>query len=156
MSAVSMLADGSLHVDPARWTDTHAALIRRAASYPEVSRIFVHPGIKQALCRFAGGDREWLRKVRPWWGHHYHFHIRMSCPPGMAGCANQDPPPAGDGCGSELDWWLSDEPWKPSDTPAAPRAPLRLADLPGECRVVLEAGASPLPAGAVPLPRDKP
>jgi len=29
------------------------------------------------LCDQAGRDRGWLAKVRPWWGHYYHFHVRM-------------------------------------------------------------------------------
>ena len=41
-----------------------------------------------------------------------------------------------DGCGAELAWWLSDEPWQPSNQP--PPEPLRLADLPAECRDMLE------------------
>ena len=67
-------------------------LIKRAASYPQVARIFVHPAIKKALCQMAtqvGKDRAWLGKVRPWWNHHYHFHVRLTCPPGMEGCENQ-------------------------------------------------------------------
>jgi|FEC22Drversion2_1045045.scaffolds.fasta_scaffold01320_11 penicillin-insensitive murein endopeptidase len=158
MPAISMLKPGSRHVDPAVFTPAHAGVIRRAAKYPETARIFVHPGIKKALCETAGSDRAWLRKVRPWWGHHYHFHIRIACPAGSVGCSDQDPPPAGDGCGSELDWWLSDEPWvpRPGAPPPAPARPLTMADLPGECRVVLEAGAMPAAAGAVPLPRPRP
>ena len=56
---------------------------------PEVQRIFVHPAIKKALCERAGKDRGWLAKVRPLWGHHYHFHIRIYCPNG--GCRTQAP-----------------------------------------------------------------
>ncbi len=56
---------------------------QRAASYPEVARIFVHPPIKAELCKWATGDRSWLAKVRPYYGHNYHFHIRMNCPPGF-------------------------------------------------------------------------
>lgn len=154
MSAVSMLAEGTRQVDDSRWTPVHRRLIRRAAEYPEVARIFVHPGIKQKLCAQTEGDRSWLRKVRPWWGHHYHFHIRLACPADSAHCVDQDPPPPGDGCGEELDWWLSDEPWEPSDDPAEPRPPLRVADLPDQCRMVLE--AETLPAAQAPLPPTRP
>jgi penicillin-insensitive murein endopeptidase len=100
ISAISMLkgrldvkgADRS--VDPKKWTDIHARLIRRAASDKRVARIFVNPTIKKALCEFeTSRDRAWLRKVRPWWGHHYHFHVRLSCPSGSGGCKNQNPPP---------------------------------------------------------------
>lgn len=160
ISATSMLKGETRVVDPNIWTPAHAALIRRAAKMPETARIFVHPAIKKALCDFAGNDRGWLRTVRPWWGHYYHFHIRIACPAGSTGCSNQDPPPAGDGCGEELDWWLSDEPWKPSPTPPAPKKPLTMADLPQECRLVVDASAggtaaAPAPA-VVPMPRQRP
>ncbi|MEJ8570843.1 penicillin-insensitive murein endopeptidase [Microbaculum marinum] len=156
ISATSMLKDGVREVDPNIWTPAHAALIRRAAKFPQVARIFVHPAIKKALCDFAGNDRDWLRKVRPWWGHHYHFHIRISCPAGSTGCVNQAPPPAGDGCGSDLAWWLSDEPWKPADGPVKPKPPMTMADLPQECRMVADVQAqAPVPTNA-PAPRPNP
>ena len=65
------------------WTEAHARLIKRAASYPEVARIFVHPPIKAELCKWATGERSWLAKVRPYYGHNYHFHIRINCPQGF-------------------------------------------------------------------------
>ena len=97
-----MLVDGTRTADPARLTDSRIALIRRAALDPEVTRIFVHPGIKQALCARAGDDRGWLTKVRPWWGHDSHFHVRLACPAGEPECRPQEPPPTGDGCGEDL------------------------------------------------------
>ncbi|HEX6013505.1 MAG TPA: penicillin-insensitive murein endopeptidase [Geminicoccaceae bacterium] len=135
---VSMLADGTRVADPARLTPAHVALIRRAARDPNVARIFVHPGIKQALCRVAGGDRSWLAKVRPWWGHDSHFHVRLACPPGEPLCRGQEAPPPGDGCGQDLAWWLGDEPWRPKP-PGPPPKPVTLADLPAECAAVLRA-----------------
>lgn len=150
ISAISMLKGPSnvkgadRGVDPARWSDDHARLIRRAAQDRRVARIFVHPGIKQALCRFETGNRDWLRKVRPWWGHHYHFHIRITCPADSAGCTDQTPPPPGDGCGQALSWWLSDEPWVPkkpadTDTPRTPakKKEIRMGQLPAACTEVL-------------------
>lgn len=137
LPAVPMLADGTRRVDPARFGAVHMALIREAVLLPEVARIFVHPGIKQALCERASGDRSWLGKVRPWWGHDSHFHIRLRCPEGEPLCRDQEPPPAGDGCGAELAWWLSEEPWRPKP-PGPPPEPLTLADLPPECAAVLD------------------
>ncbi|WP_394699174.1 penicillin-insensitive murein endopeptidase [uncultured Cohaesibacter sp.] len=172
VSAISMLKNGTRTVDRTKFTDAHFRLIKRAASTPGVARIFVHPGIKKALCDMAGSDSDWLRQVRPWYGHHYHFHVRMSCPPGSPGCVNQAPPPAGDGCGKELAWWLSDEPWKPAkpvkkDPNKKPKKKrqVTLADLPQACTAVLNAeplqvaGArySPTPADAVTaLPKPRP
>lgn len=165
VSAISMLKDGTRTVDPKKFTDAHLRLIKRAASTPGVARIFVHPGIKKAMCDRAGSDRDWLRKVRPWYGHHYHFHVRMSCPPGQQGCVNQAPPPAGDGCGKDLAWWLSDAPWTPKK-PKPGAKPVKkkqttLSDLPAACTTVLEADPVPglasntaaTPAPYVPIER---
>jgi penicillin-insensitive murein endopeptidase len=82
-----------------------ARLIAAAAASPLVERIFVNPVIKRALCDKAKGDRAWLHKVRPWYGHHDHFHVRLACPPDSPDCEAQPPLPPGDGC-DQLDWWL--------------------------------------------------
>lgn len=155
MSAVSMLGPDKLSVDPNIWTDSHARIIRRAASYPEVDRIFVHPAIKKALCEGAdkiGSDRSWLRKVRPYWGHHYHFHVRMGCPADSATCKDQAAPPPGDGCGKELSDWLAliAAPPKPKK-PSKPKPPLTLAQLPHQCRAVLSADAPAAATASAPL-----
>ena len=52
------------------------------------SAIFVNAAIKKALCREAKGDRSWLSKIRPMYGHDYHFHIRIKCPAGATECEN--------------------------------------------------------------------
>ena len=135
MSATNVVAPDWNDVDSAVWTPAHTALIRAAARERDVARLFVNPAIKRALCREAGSDRAWLRKVRPTYGHNYHFHIRMACPAGEEGCADQDPPPAGEGCGADLDWWFTDEARNPKRGP--PRPPMTMAQLPGECRRVL-------------------
>jgi penicillin-insensitive murein endopeptidase len=152
MPARSLLADNSLHVDDRLWSPAHEAVLRRAASYNEVERILVHPGIKKKLCDTATGDRSWLGKVRPFWGHHYHFHIRISCPPGSSGCQRQDPVPRGTGCDASLDWWFTDEPWRPAEGPESPRARdvMTMANLPNACRAVL-AAPSPVSEAAVTL-----
>ncbi len=90
------------------WSDDIGELLRLAASEPEVSRIFVNPLIKQRLCQATDTDRDYLRKLRPWYGHDDHMHIRLSCPAESEECVNQDELPEGDGC-SELDWWFDDE-----------------------------------------------
>lgn len=141
MSATSMIKKGGLTVDDRLWTTAHAGLLRRAASYPEVERILVHPGIKKKLCDTVTGDRSWLRKVRPFWGHDYHFHVRIGCQAGSPGCKPQDPVPAGDGCDKSLAWWFTEEPWRPNKNPDAPKARdlMTMSSLPKECRAVLEA-----------------
>lgn len=104
----SMVASGGRQVS-ADWGEAQRDLIETAARHPGVDRIFVNAAIKRELCRAATGDRSWLRKVRPWWKHDSHMHVRLSCPPGSMLCKPQAPVPPGDGCGKELSWWLSDE-----------------------------------------------
>ncbi len=124
-----------------RWTPGHGEVLKAAASDPAVARIFVHAAIKDQLCQTAGDDRAWLRKIRPWWGHNAHFHVRLACPEGARGCIDQAPPPAGDGCDATLSWWFSDEARNPKPDPNAPKKPARrqlvLADLPQACEGVL-------------------
>lgn len=121
------------------WDERHFELIKMAASDGQVARIFVHPVIKEKLCRSEGElEREWLRKVRPWWGHHYHMHVRLKCPQGNAVCKPQAAPPPGDGCGAEL---LS---WRPQPKPAAPKVASakpkkkRIKVMPEQCQQLLE------------------
>jgi penicillin-insensitive murein endopeptidase len=124
------------------WTAAQAGLMRAAAADPAVDRIFVNAAIKAALCRGATtADRPWLRRIRPWWGHDSHFHVRLVCPVGDAACEPQAPLPPGDGCDETLAWWLSDEALNPppSPTPPRPRPPLTMADLPAACAAVLSA-----------------
>ena len=140
MSATQMVRPDRLDIDPARWTPAHMAILKAVAEKPEVQRIFVNAAIKKALCRDARGDRAWLSKMRPMYGHDYHFHIRLFCPVGEAGCTRQDPVPEGDGCDSSLAWWFTDEALHPKVDPnAKPKPPMTMAALPNECRAVLKA-----------------
>ena len=76
------------------WTPSHAALLEAAARDPRVNRIFVTAPVKLRMCADAGrGDAAWLRKIRPWWGHNDHFHVRLNCPAGARGCTDPDPIP---------------------------------------------------------------
>ncbi|HEY7242949.1 MAG TPA: penicillin-insensitive murein endopeptidase [Xanthobacteraceae bacterium] len=139
MSTVVVAQDGK-DVDPNVWTPAHFAIIKAAAKDPEVSRIFANPAIKKALCREAGRDRAWLRKVRVWYGHDYHFHVRIYCPADSPACQPDAPIVGGEGCsGRDLDHWFSDAVLHPKPSPVPPREkpPLRMADLPAACRQVL-------------------
>jgi len=129
MSATDLVAADGNEVDEA-WTLQHRLLLEVFAREPTVARIFVNPAIKQELCHEAGADRAWLTKIRPWWGHNEHFHIRLSCPTGQSECRSQAPPPAGDGCGKELSWWFTPEARHP---PRGAAKPLLVADLPRAC-----------------------
>ncbi|HEV2303366.1 MAG TPA: penicillin-insensitive murein endopeptidase [Stellaceae bacterium] len=135
MSAESVVAGDGEDVDRAVWSPRHRRLLEAAARSPRVARIFVNPAIKRALCREAGNDRRWLNKIRPWWGHKTHFHLRLSCPSGDRLCRNQLPPPRGDGCGGQLAWWFTPAGRRPPAGP--PRKPVRLADLPHACAALV-------------------
>src|SRR5579871_3189481 len=127
-SAVMMVRDDRLDIDPKVFTPGHVLMIRDAAQEPGVQRIFVNAAIKKALCREATGDRSWLSKVRPWWGHNYHFHIRIACPAGENMCQAQESVPPGDGCDASLNYWFSDEVLHPKPNPhAKPTPPITLA-----------------------------
>ena len=118
----------------------HHEILKAAASDPRVARIFVFPGAKEQMCQDEKGNRAWLRKIRPWYGHHYHFHVRLSCPKGARGCVDQTPPPAGDGCADAREWVdniLNPPPPDPNAKPAPKRKELVLADLPQACAQLL-------------------
>ncbi|MDH2925524.1 penicillin-insensitive murein endopeptidase [Nicoletella semolina] len=117
-------------VDETRWTANHTTLLKLAASDHRVDRIFVNPAIKVKLCQSAGSDRHWLRKIRPWYGHDSHFHVRLGCPVGALNCENQSPAPQGDGCGEELSAWF--KPSKPSAS-----KPKALPQPPQLCQMLL-------------------
>jgi len=140
----------------AGWTGRHAEMVRLAAEDPRVSRIFVGAAIKQALCRKDWKDREWLRKVRPWHGHDGHMHVRLSCPPGSPQCEEQRELPPGDGCGEELQGWLSKA--VPAMEIPPEKARPRNPQLPPACHAVLRSTgvkvASAGEAGVVALSED--
>ena len=125
------------------WTRQHHNILKAAAKDKRVARIFVFPGAKVRMCKDEKGDRKWLRKIRPWYGHHYHFHVRLRCPKGSPGCKNQAAPPRGDGCADAQKWVddiLNPPPPKPKDPNAPPPKKRReyvLADLPQQCANVL-------------------
>ena len=139
MSATMVVAEDRKDVDPKVWTPAHLNVIKAAAKDPQVARIFVNAAIKKALCRDAGSDRQWLNKVQPWWGHDYHFHVRLNCPSDNKECTPQPARPADEGCGKELDHWFTNAELhpKPDPTPSKPRTGPKMADLPAACRQVL-------------------
>lgn len=117
------------------WGAPQLQILEMAASFEEVDRIFVNFALKRDLCnRFRG--KPWLRKIRPWWGHQEHFHVRLRCPAGTTSCSRQTPIPEGDGCDATLDWWFTPE----AQAPAAPASKeSSLPRLPDACEDVLEA-----------------
>ncbi len=140
LSSISVRTEDQRNVN-GNWTPGHMAVLRAAAEDPAVARIFVAAAVKQEMCRAATGDRSWLRKVRPWWGHNFHFHVRLNCPEGATSCEEQAAIPAGTGCDETLAWWTSDEALipDPDAPPPEPRPDLTLSDLPAQCAQVLTA-----------------
>jgi penicillin-insensitive murein endopeptidase len=140
MSAINVVRDDGLDVTK-DWTPQHMEAIKAAAQDPGVERIFVNAAIKKAICRQAKGDRTWLEKVRPMYGHNYHFHVRMHCPKGEGTCEDQAPVPGGEGCDqASLAYWFTDKVLHPKRDPnAKPRPGMTMAALPAECRRVLVA-----------------
>ena len=137
--AVNMVAPDGLGVDREVWTPEHTAVVKVAAEDPAVTRIFVNAAIKKEMCSEAGTDRTWLSKIRPWWGHAEHFHVRLACPPDSTQCKPQPPVSAGDGCGHELDYWFKNSVLHtvPSLVPEKPG--ITLAGLPPACKGIVTA-----------------
>jgi penicillin-insensitive murein endopeptidase len=161
VEAPSVLVPGKLEADPAKWTPARTALLKRAASYPDVARIFVSAAIKKTMCQTVTGDRAWMSKIRPWTGHDDHFHVRLTCPAGMASCVNQAPVDPGDGCGADLaEWFKPAPPEKPPAPPFSLPPEVTLADLPAACTPILTSAPGGLPPSALkiptPLPRPRP
>lgn len=111
--------------------DAQIELLQLAASSPGVARIFVNPRIKQLMCERPWPDRSFLRRLRPWYGHEDHMHVRLDCPAASAQCVPQPVPPPGDGCGAELESWLARGPL-PSRAPGERRMPA----LPERCETL--------------------
>jgi penicillin-insensitive murein DD-endopeptidase len=136
MMATMVVAANRKDVDPKVWTPAHAALIETAASDPRVTRVFVNPAIKKALCREPGDDRAWLGKIQPWLGHDWHFHVRLGCQPDSPDCEPQPPRDAGDGCHSKEMERFANVVLPEHSTPHAGPT---MAKLPAACREVLHA-----------------
>lgn len=135
MPSMVIATEGILN--PARWSPRYRDMLKVAAQAPEVDRIFVNPIIKQALCQ-TETERSWLNKVRPWWGHDAHFHIRLSCPADSPQCKPQKPFPSGDGCDDALARWA----WETQQAALSPKShpkpePPSADDLPVACSAVL-------------------
>lgn len=146
ISAPSMLNAAQTKINNVRWSARQLQVLEMAAKHPEVERIFVNPRIKQAACEQTGWA-SWLRKVRPWWGHHFHFHVRLGCPENQPKCKEQEPIPTTSGCGEELDEWFkpktaAEERKKDATerrlTPKQ-RLAAKLNKLPQECAAILQA-----------------
>ncbi|MEO1139356.1 MAG: penicillin-insensitive murein endopeptidase [Pseudomonadota bacterium] len=140
LSSISLRRSNGAYTN-GNYTRQHHEIMKAAAKDPRTARIFVFPGAKVRMCKEETGDRSWLRKIRPWYGHHYHFHVRLKCPKGSSGCVDQAAPPPGDGCADAEQWVkniLNPPPPAPNAPPPKPRRELSMRDLPGQCVAVLQ------------------
>ncbi len=134
LSAAPMVNLRNDQLIPGNWSARQAKMLEAAARDAKVDRIFVNAAIKRELCRHkTSGSSAWLAKIRPWWLHEDHFHVRLVCPADSPHCEKQDSLPAGDGCDASLDWWFSKEAKQPSK-PAKPAPP---QPLPAACEQVM-------------------
>jgi penicillin-insensitive murein endopeptidase len=146
ISASNLVAADGLRINPKTWTPQDVSFIKTAAEQPEVERVLVNAAIKKELCRVKDKNDVWMDKVRPWYGHADHIHVRLKCPTDSPNCRKQPPVPGGEGCGAkDLEYWFSDKVLhpKPHPEPAKPPKALTLADLPPACKTVLDAPANP-------------
>lgn len=132
----SLVRHNQRGVRRALWSRRVVTLLRLAAMLPHVDRILVNPAIKLKLCRSVRGDRSWLHRIRPWWGHAAHMHVHFLCPPGQRDCINQPPVPPGIGCGATLRWWFDHATVPPPLPKPRPRPPL-----PAACHAILDTPA---------------
>ena len=151
ISSISVRTEDQSEVNE-NWTDSHMRVLRAAATDPRVDRIFVSAAVKVAMCAAAGDDSMWLQKIRPYYGHNYHFHVRLKCPDNAPSCVTQTPTVAelsngGNGCDKSLMWWvtkyldiLRNPPPPPKDPPPKKRGAREyvVAELPEQCQSVLE------------------
>lgn len=87
-------------------------LIKYFAANDLVERIFINPSFKKKLCEDTTSLKLTFneqRKMRAWWGHDDHIHVRIKCPSDSPNCISQKAIPDGDGCGEDLNWWFSKE-----------------------------------------------
>ncbi|MEO1307339.1 MAG: penicillin-insensitive murein endopeptidase [Pseudomonadota bacterium] len=150
ISSISVRSNDQRSVN-SNYTRAHHEIIKRAASDPRVDRIFVTAPVKIEMCKGATrADKSWLQKVRPLYGHHYHFHVRLKCPRGDRSCQTQRPTVSqlssgGNGCDASLRWWVTDYLNPPKDAKPAKPVPRKrgardfvMADLPRKCGAVLQ------------------
>jgi len=136
MFATNVVSDDWMDVNPKVWSPLYIAILKAAATDWNIERVLVNPAIKKALCRDVRSDRGWLRKMRPAFGHNFHFHVRIGCPKGDSACERQPPAPRDEGCGKDLDWWFSEE---ARAIESVRPEPLKMSALPAACRQVLQA-----------------
>ena len=111
LSSINIRSDNK-KLTSSNWTNDHMKVMKIAASDQNVDRIFVSAPAKIYMCENASGDKKWLQKIRPFWGHNFHFHVRLKCPVGSKVCKIQKPTvnslsSGANGCDKTLIWWIT-------------------------------------------------
>jgi penicillin-insensitive murein DD-endopeptidase len=135
LNSVNMIDTATQKTDYTKWQERNTRILELASENDLVERIFVNPVIKRDLCQTVK-DHRWLRKLRPWWGHDDHFHVRLRCPEENPSCTKQDPIAEGDGCDKDLNWWFGPEALAKAKEHLAP-GPGVLPKLPEACAEVI-------------------
>ena len=142
LSATSMLAADGLSVDP-RGLDSGACAAHPPRRFLPGRRARARaPGHQEGAVRGKGrSDRACCTRSAPTGGTTTTCTSASPAPRAVTIAKAQPSPPSDDGCGKELDDWMAriKVPPRPDAKPAKPKPPLTLAQLPAECKVVLEA-----------------
>lgn len=95
-----------------KWNKPLEELIVMFAKDERVDRLFIHPKFKQLFCEkryeLKLSEKD-LIKIRPWYGHDEHIHVRLSCPADSPNCVKQPIPQEKETCGKDLNWWFTDD-----------------------------------------------
>ncbi len=134
INPISVLTDDKRKINKEMWSNKYTALLILASAHPDVDRIFVNPVIKKELCDNHAGQ-DWLNKIRPWYEHDGHFHVRLKCPAGSHTCENQKTVKFDDGCGKDLQQWF--KPPKKSDESKTKPKPKKVRQMPEICKDIL-------------------
>jgi penicillin-insensitive murein endopeptidase len=127
---VSVLNTDKTKINEEMWSDNNSHLLKIAAIHKKVERIFVNPILKKELCK-NHKDEKWLNKIRPWYGHDGHFHVRLKCPENSTLCEKQEPVDIEDGCGEDLEQWLT------GTIKSDKTKPQKKRHIPKECKNIL-------------------
>ena len=138
-------ADGK-DVNPKTWSEAVVAFIRTAAEQPEVERASSMPRLRKELCRVErANDKTWMSKVRPWYGHADHIHVRLKCPVNRRIVVLSRPYRAGMDAIS-IGHWFADWILRLKIPEISSSAGLKLKDLPQACADVLNAPTRDTPS----------
>lgn len=130
----SVLKGNLTELNPKKWHDVYDRQLMWFAGQPETDRIFVNAAIKKHLCRRYPGDSR-LAKLRPWYAHNDHFHLRLKCPVDQPLCVGQKPVTDIECEEKDLAFWFSDEVLN-KVRQSQPSPPFE-AELPQVCRAIL-------------------